>query len=234
MTKNCFYIPTINLMHVKLNDSIKSLCFGITRGYFETETLEDMLTVVDYLEQTEIKTIDNIDKIKMNDGTIVYRQRLYFVSLEDIVTVCKKFNFGFNLTDDISISNSSDMNIRKDMVFLEVYANQLNMSVEDWLILVFRYYCVIYLKYKDLMDLSSIDEDFFAKIKTIHGLLNRAPYFLSICNIAKHKFVVLQYFDIENEHLYTIGDNCTTSFFNYGFTNLTVLQDTKRGIFVKG
>ena len=86
MTKNCFYIPTINLMHVKLNDSIKSLCFGITRGYFETETLEDMLTVVDYLEQTEIKTIDNIDKIKMNDGTIVYRQRLYFVSLEDIVT----------------------------------------------------------------------------------------------------------------------------------------------------
>ena len=233
MMTNCFYIPTINLMHVKLNDSIKSLCFGITRGYFETESLEDMLLIVDYLEQTDIKIIDNIDKIKMQDGTIVYRQRLYFVSLEDVVDVCKRFNLGFNLTDDISISSSSYTNIRKDMTFLEVYANQLHMSVENWLILVFRYYCVVYLKYKNLMDLSSIDEDFFTEIETIHGLLNRAPYFLSICDITKHKFVVLQYFDIENEHLYTIGDNGTTSFFSYGFTNLTVLQDKKNGVFIK-
>ena len=155
MSGNCFYIPTINLMHVKLNDSIKSLCFGITRGYFETDNLEDMLSLVTYLESTDIKIIDNIDKIKMHDGTIVYRQRVYFVCLEDIVSVCSTKQFGFNLTDDISLTNSSYTNIRKDMPYLETYADKLHMSVEQWLILVFRYYCFVYLKYKDLMDLSS-------------------------------------------------------------------------------
>ena len=233
MSGNCFYIPTINLMHVKLNDSIKSLCFGITRGYFETDNLEDMLSLVTYLESTDIKIIDNIDKIKMHDGTIVYRQRVYFVCLEDIVSVCSTKQFGFNLTDDISLTNSSYTNIRKDMPYLETYADKLHMSVEQWLILVFRYYCFVYLKYKDLMDLSSIDEDFFADIEVVKGLLNRAPYFLSICDIAKHKFVVLQHFDIDNEHLYTIEDKGTTSFFSYGFTNLTVLQDKKNGVFIR-
>ena len=233
MSGNCFYIPTINLMHVKLNDSIKSLCFGITRGYFETDNLEDMLSLVTYLESTNIKIIDNIDKIKMHDGTIVYRQRVYFVCLEDIVSVCSTKQFGFNLTDDISLTNSSYTNIRKDMPYLETYADKLHMSVEQWLILVFRYYCFVYLKYKDLMDLSSIDEDFFADIEVVKGLLNRAPYFLSICDIAKHKFVVLQHFDIDNEHLYTIEDKGTTSFFSYGFTNLTVLQDKKNGVFIR-
>ena len=220
-------------MHVKLNDSIKSLCFGITRGYFETDNLEDMLSLVTYLESTNIKIIDNIDKIKMHDGTIVYRQRVYFVCLEDIVSVCSTKQFGFNLTDDISLTNSSYTNIRKDMPYLETYADKLHMSVEQWLILVFRYYCFVYLKYKDLMDLSSIDEDFFADIEVVKGLLNRAPYFLSICDIAKHKFVVLQHFDIDNEHLYTIEDKGTTSFFSYGFTNLTVLQDKKNGVFIR-
>ncbi len=233
MSGNCFYIPTINLMHVKLNDSIKSLCFGITRGYFETDNLEDMLSLVTYLESTNIKIIDNIDKIKMHDGTIVYRQRVYFVCLENIVSVCSTKQFGFNLTDDISLTNSSYTNIRKDMPYLETYADKLHMSVEQWLILVFRYYCFVYLKYKDLMDLSSIDEDFFADIEVVKGLLNRAPYFLSICDIAKHKFVVLQHFDIDNEHLYTIEDKGTTSFFSYGFTNLTVLQDKKNGVFIR-
>ena len=57
---------------------------------------------------------------------------------------------------------------------------------------------------------------------------------MSICDIAKYKFVVLQQFDIENEHLYTIDNKGTSSFFSYGFTNLTVLQDKKDGVFIKG
>lgn len=234
MRVNSFYIPTINLMHVKLSDSIKSLCFGITRGFFETSELPDMLKLVNRLATTDIKLVDNIDKIKMQDGTVVYRQRVYFVCLEDVANICRELNFGFDLTDDIYITNSSYTNIRKDMAFLETYAAKLHLTLEHWLILVFRYYCFIYLKHKDLLDLSSIDEDLFAEIETVHGLLDRAPYFLSICDIAKYKFVVLQQFDIENEHLYTIDNKGTSSFFSYGFTNLTVLQDKKDGVFIKG
>ena len=233
MKESCFYIPNITLMHVKLNDTVKSLCFGITRGYFETVTLSAMLSIIDAIEKTDIKLIDNIDKVKLKDGRLVYRQRVYFVCFEDVATLCRKLDLGFDLTDDIYLTPNSYETIKKEMSYLEVYASQLHFSVDEWLIAVFRYYCFVYIKEKDMLDLSSIDDDFFAEIETKKGLLNRAPYFLSICDIAKNKYVILQYYNVEDEHLYTIEGQGTFSIFNYGFTNLTLIQDKKKGIIGK-
>ena len=234
MMENCFYIPAVNLMHIKVTDTIKALCYGTTRGFFETSQLDTMLSLIDELTLLEtVKLVEEIDKVKMRDGRIVYRQRIYFTSLETIIKLCKKLGFGFNLTDDVHITGKSMKIIQKDLPYLYKYANDLNIDVDDWLILVFRYYCFVYLQKKNMLDLSGIDESYFAEIEVIYGLLNRAPYFLSVCDIAKHRFTVLQYVDIENEHLFTALDKATVSFYNYGFTNLNVLEDKKKGMFCR-
>lgn len=230
MSTKYFYIPMINLMHVCVNEGIKALCYGVTRGYFETDSLEGMFEIIDNVDDS-IKLVDKIDKVRLKNGLVVYRQRVYFKRLETIARFCEIQQINFELTDNIALTKSSYKNISKDMPYLEFYAKKLGMSVENWLILVFRFYCYLYLKHKHLLDLSHVDEIVESELKTVKGLLDRAPYFLSVCDIPQLKYVVLQEFDIEDARLYTIDTNGTSSFFNYGFTNITVLRDKKAGLF---
>ena len=234
MSTKCFYIPDINLMHVRLNDTVKALCYGITRGYFETNTLADMLEIIDALKDLGVTLVFNVDKVKVADTRVVYRQRVFFTKFDKILDVCVKYNCNINCVDDIALSEPCYRFLDKDMPYLIKYADKLNMDVETWLVLVFKYYCTVYLQAKHIEHLSLIDDSCREELVGVKGLLDRAPYFLSVCDIKNKHFVVLQHFDVCNEQLYTIIENGTTSMFSYGFTNLNVMADKKQGLFVKG
>ena len=225
-----FYIPSINLMHINLTSYTKALCLCINRGYLEFDNLKDLLDIIDYIrDKTKIEIVGNTDKIRVDNDKYVYRQRLYFIAIVDIFKLCEKFKVEFCFTDDIYFLTKTLKNNVTEQKYLDYYANKLGYSkYSEWLLNVCKIYIMFYLRLKNIEHLSNIDEDVEQFIHSKKGYLDRAPYFMSICDMKNKNFVVFQQTDLEDPCLYTT--NNTNSILAYGFTNRNILDDKKKGL----
>lgn len=143
-SNNMFIIPcTGKMFFSSISKGNRALCICLNKGYIQTDDLEDMLNNLDLFQGDNIfKLVGNIEKVKLQaSGSIVYRQRVFFKSVTELLWVCKRSALSVRLDTNFGISINSVMNVLDQLVYLERYAKEFDESIDDWL----HNICIIHL-----------------------------------------------------------------------------------------
>ena len=226
-------MPNINLVHIHLTSYTKALCFNISKGFLEFDSLENLLDLIDYIScSTNIELVGQPDKVRIDTDLFVYRQRIFFTTLADIFSLCGQESIEILFTDTVYfITQNVSLDVNEEK-YLSFYAKQQGFdNYNDWLLNTCKVYIMFYLRLKNIEHISLIDDEALQYIKDRKGCLDRAPYLMSIYDLKQKNYIVFQQTDLEDPRLYTPSK--ANSILNYGFTNRNVLDDKKRGVFSK-
>lgn len=230
MSKSRFVIPCAGKMfRSSISDKNKALCFLINKGYFETETLVDMLAIIEDADKfDDIILVGDIEKIRLKKtGKIVYRQRIFTKSLNMLGAICKILGVRVELTLDFEITINNIMNCRDDLPYLERYARRFNETIDEWL----THCCVIELYYffQSIGIYTNMEWKVNKYLLDKEDYLYRAPFLISSYNIDKHSSSVFLGFDAKDKRLY-LDDVSGIDLIDYGYTSKNVELDKKGGL----
>lgn len=224
---NVFYIPCSGKMFFSsVGKRDKALCICLNKGYLQTNTLEDMLEITsDMVSSKYFKLVGEIEKVRLiKSDTIVYRQRVFFKSIVELVACCQKFAVDLNFTDDFYITINSCMNVLSSLVYMERYAKQWGIDIDTWL----RTTCIVQLH--QLLEQKGLPSVFADRAKEIlkgkKGYLDRAPFLVSYYDIDKHTSSVYIPLNTDNKQYYSDAD---LTKLNFGYTVKNVEKDVREG-----
>lgn len=224
---NIFYIPCSGKMFFSsIGKHDKALCICLNKGYLQTETLEEMIEIVqEMISSKYFKMVGEIEKVRLiKSNTVVYRQRVFFKSIVELVSYCQKFAVDLNFTDDFYITINSCMNVLDSLVYLERYARKEGVAIDVWL----RDTCIVQLH--QLLEQRGLPSVFKDRVKDIlkgkKGYLDRAPFLVSYYDIDTHTSSVYIPLSTDNKQYYS---NADITKFNFGYTIKNVEKDVKEG-----
>jgi hypothetical protein len=208
----------------------KALCFVLNKGYFESTSLQNMLSIIeDSQEFNDIILVGKIDKVRLKaNHNIVYRQRIFFKSLGAILNLCKLLGLKFELASDFHISINNIMNCITELVYLERYAKRFDESIDDWL----THCCIIELHYllKSKNIYSGLEKDVDFYLKGRENYLERAPFLVSSYNIdTKSSGLFLDYNQDDSRLFREVVTG--KDLLGVGYTDRNVEKDVKVGRF---
>lgn len=185
-TQSKLIIPCAGKMfYSSMKNEKQVLCLVLNKGYIETTSLDNMLVTLDELTSKLIVKVGNIDKVKIKKtGRYVYRQRVYFKSITDILIMCKKFGIKFELDSSFKININNIMNVIDELGRLEYFAKQFDETIDTWL----TNCCIVHL-HNLLLSLGMYSDlgGRVAKIlKDKNGYMDFSPFLSSKYDIIKH------------------------------------------------
>lgn len=207
----------------------RALCFVINKGYIDSVSLSNLLSVLDEFDDEDLIVVGNIEKILLkNKKGLVYRQRIFFKSLYKMFNLCHSCGIRVEIGQDFRISINSIMNIAGELPYLEKYASEFGETIDVWL----TNCCIIHINNLLVSQrmYSSISKRVTKILKDRVGYLDRAPFLISSYSISKHLSALFLDTDLTDRRLYsyTIDDKFAM---NYGYTSSMVSSDIKKGIF---
>lgn len=229
---NKFIVPCAGKMfHSSISKRDSALCFVLNKGYFETQDLISMTSILD--DASEIKDfilVGSVDKV-VQHGVVYYRQRIFFKSLGKLLQFCKSFGLRFELDSDFRISINSILNCVDDLIFLERYAKRFDETIDTWL----THCCIIELHYymRSLGLYSTLGDKVDKYLENRVDYLGRAPFLISSYSIDNRNSGIFLGFDIEDSRLYK-EYKTGKDLLKLGFTKKGVLKDLKGGKFYEG
>lgn len=230
-TTSRFVIPcTGKMFRSSIKDGDKALCFLVNKGWFETETLDDMLDLVDDANKfDEVILVGEIEKVRLaRSRTIVYRQRIFTKSLNKLSSICQVLGVRVDLAPQFRVAINSVMNCRDDLPYLERYARRFNETIDEWL----THCCIVELFY--YFQSRGIDTNMEWMVERYlngrENYLYRAPFLVSSYDIKKHRSSVFLGFEATDRR--TFRDDVTgVELLKYGYTKHNVEADVKGGVF---
>lgn len=99
----------------------KVLCFTITKGYIQSPDLDLCVIFTEYLKRViKAKEVGNVNKVFVGDQ-LVYRQRIVFASILDIVRICAKYELVLRVDSHLRVTDSLFKGVTLDLVYLKQY-----------------------------------------------------------------------------------------------------------------
>lgn len=222
-----FVIPRAGKMF-KSNSGKKEgqlLAFCLNKGYFETDTYDEMLDIVETLDEKFIQ-IGDIQKVQLDLSGIVFRQRIFFKSLKELLELCKLNGIKIIIPDDFHIDINNVMNILDELPNIERYAQKEGQTIEVWLT------NTLFVNLNYLLEQQNMYSDVKQRVSDILdyriGYMNRAPFLISSYDIdKKYSAVFLHLSDTKDERLISIKPDDTI--LRYGYTDNNIKLDKKGG-----
>ena len=199
-----FVIPRIDkLAMLSLTKKDKVLGFIITKGYVEASSLEACYYFSLFLDKhcnNSCKRVGNIDRVRLDNDVIVFRQRIFFTDLNLLLKVLDEFQVSIIIPDSFRVGISTVSRCITHLGYLSEYCRSKKLpsyNVEDWLTDV----CILQL-YK-LVSLYTIDLYCYKDIDLIarDGILLRAPY---LCSAIRDKKSII-FFIPKDDSMYNNG-----------------------------
>lgn len=228
-----FVVPRAGKMFKSnLSKEGKALAFCLNKGYFETQTLEDMQEVLATISDNEnFILVGEIDKVKIPEQhSVIYRQRLFFKSLKDLLDICKGIGIKIYFPDSFRIDTNHLMNVIEELPALERYAYRYKETIDDWLT-----HC-LWIDVHYLLKAQNMYSDLESRVSDVlsdkEGYMNRAPFLISSYNIDKHfSAIFLHLMEEEGDtRLFTVRIDQNAKDLVYGYTDDNVKRDRKRGV----
>ena len=222
-----FVIPRAGKMFItNIARDNRALAFTINKGYFETDTLDDLLDIMENCNLEGFKFIGNVDKV--DTGTsVVYRQRIYFNNFKDMIAFSKRFGVKTIIPDSFNIEIDCVTNILSTIPVIEKYAKAQNELIHTWLTNTLIVNLHFLLEYTELD--SNLNDKVDAILKNRKGYMDRAPFLFSHYDInTNNSAIFLHLQNCLDERVFTIQIH--TSDINFGFTTKNIKADRKGGI----
>ena len=241
-----------------IGDKDVAICATITTGYLECDNKDTLEVFLKYLvSATKLKDIGGFDKVKCKAG-LVYRQRIVFSKLADIVSICAKFDVSIIVPDSFKVTEENLRGIKDDLPFLEDYFHFQSSCVIDlgfygWLTYAVVSQLVQFCRGENALIFTAKNEE----ILCVGGLWYRAPF---LCGTSSRNSKRASLLVLSESH-YLIQDNacdCIVSLIDvpidtlnneekqryssykikfsssvlimYGFSKRNLLRDIKRGV----
>lgn len=208
----------------------KVLCFVLNKGYFETGDLNSMLSILDdVVDIQEFVLIGRVEKVRLQRGSIVYRQRIFFKSLKEMLNFCKSFGLRLEVTEDFHISINNIMNCQKELIYLERYASKFNETIDVWLTTC----CLVHLNslVRSLGMYSTLWDTVNRRLKGKQGYLDRAPFLVCSYSIDKKTSGIYLGLNVLDSRLFSSASDLVNLLEVYGYTDRNVKRDRKGGVF---
>lgn len=228
-----FIIPAAGKMfNSTMLNGDKALCFCINKGYLQTTSFQLLSQLNNkLLTVPSIKLVDTINKVRLKNGSIVYRQRIFFKSLADIAEICKIYCIKVMLSSDFRIGINCVTNCAQDLKYLERYAFRFNESIETWLTNACKIELYLFFRRREL-DTSGIDGNPLKLTRRHQGYLIRAPFLIDHYNIdEKTSGFFISTSDLDNIYLYDDSCEVVKGIPTFGFTQKVVKKDKRKGYF---
>ncbi len=222
-------IPHASNMHwSNVAKDNQALCFIVSRGYVETDTLFEMLKLQESLEAEEgiFKLVGNIDKILLDNEDIVYRQRVYFSDIKRMFEVCCKHSLGVEIPTDFHIPMESLISCMEVLPELKKYARQQGETVNTYLVntCIIHIHCLL----KSLGMYSGLRDYVADALEGKYGYMDRAPFLLGNYSFEHKTSTVLLETNLKDTHLYSMPIKERSNLV-YGYTTHNVLVDKRKG-----
>lgn len=185
-TQSKLVIPCAGKMfYSSIKGEKQALCFVLNKGYIETTSLNSMLSTLDACDRKTIIKVGNIDKIHLRKlDKYVYRQRLYFKSITEILSICKRYGIKFELAHNFKITINNIMNVIDNLGKLEHFAKGFDETIDTWL----TNCCIVHIHC--LLSSLSMASDLEPRVKQIlnkrNGYMDYSPFLISSYDIKKH------------------------------------------------
>ena len=217
-------VHTGKMFKSRVSRGNKALCFVVNKGYFELDDLRSMLAIVDDLDDFDnIKLVGGIEKVTLDSDNVVYRQRVFFKSLTEMLSNCKRYGVLIKVPEGFSVGINCILNCTDDLPFLERYAFNLGESIDNWLTTSCKIHLLELAKSVGV-DINLSDNDF--KSVRNKGYLNRAPFLICSYNIDKKESGIFLH---KSDYYSNVSDICNLA--SYGYTDLVVRKDKGCGLF---
>lgn len=189
-----FVIPYASKMFYSyISKDDKALCFMLNKGFIESKSLEVCYAFSLFLDNTlgdSFTIVGKIDKVRLTNDTIVYRQRVLFTSLSLLLPILSNFNVVLTIPKTFKIGISQMSRCFDSIPSLESYMefkSSAKYTLDTWL----TDCCLI-----QLLIFCNIEKVEFNSYRSINdilipGLLDRAPYVCGSFDSKLHKSSVL-------------------------------------------
>lgn len=108
-----------------------AVCFTVNSCYVESSNIDILIMFCEYLKRvSKVKEIGSLSEVNIAsylDNELrrvkiqVYRQRLLFSSLTDMIAIAKKFSINLEITDDFAVKESNLLRVSKTIPYLKQY-----------------------------------------------------------------------------------------------------------------
>lgn len=224
-----FVIPTLGkCFKSRIGKKDKVLLLVLNKGYIETDDIETCYYVTVFLNSHKnniFVPVGDIDKILSSNGSILYRQRVYFKSFTTLLKVLKELNASIVIPDDFHVTTNTLVNVVEELPYLERYAKKLGLDVDTWLTHVCKILIYDSCKEFDMCERVNLSESVY---NVPRGYLNRAPLLCGSYSIIRHTSSVIRVDSDLSPNLYS-GEK-TKGILPYGYTDSNVNFDRKRGV----
>ena len=177
-------------------------------------------------EYEEIKLVGSTDKVKLSNGALVYRQRLYFYDLDLMLKILYNSYFMVEVPENFYVSINNIISCKDILKYLYNYASEKNLTIDKFL----RNSCLVHLHdYLDSLGLLNIAYPSLHQVYNNNiGFLDRAPFLLSRYNKESKTnsdysiFYLNEYQDNRKFSTYITSKNILSK---YGFSNTLIIKD---------
>lgn len=217
-------LPCVGKMfNSDITDGDSALICVINKGYLESPSIEELLTFIEGTQDSFV-FVGNIDKVQLNSGGIVYRQRVFMHSILNAMKSCASYGFQIFVPNDFRIPINSMMNNLSDCYYLERIARFYRQSIDSYLkkvVLIQLYYMA------ESVGVSNNISEYYEKTKKrghLKGILDYAPMLCSSYSISDHTSSIF----IDESRVGT--DLFYTKALDYGYTSKHIAKLVEGGL----
>lgn len=212
-----------------ISKDVKALGFVINKGYLEMDTKAGMQEIIRDIDITpSIVLVGGVERVRLSNHSIVYRQRVFFKSLRHMLNLCRLHLLWFELDPGFHVTINSVMNCLDDLKYLERYARRFKLPIDVWL----TNCCIVHLHFY-LLSLNmtlGLDDRVDVILQDKVGYLDRAPFLVSTYSIDDTSSGLFLELNTKDTRLYS-KDVVNELYLTYGYTTANVEDDRKRGVF---
>lgn len=183
-THTKFIIPCAGkLFYSNIEKEQQALGLVLNKGYFESPSLQDLLVLMDELNINLFIRVGNIDRIIKKDKSIVYRQRIYFKSLLQLLIFLKQNGIILDITDTFKVTINNLLNVIDELPKLEYIAHQQGVDIETYLTdaCKIHLHCLL-----TSLNMYSVFRNQIPRLVRREGYLDLAPLLVSSYSIKQH------------------------------------------------
>ena len=141
-TDDKLVIPTLGKMfQSSIDRTNRGLAFLVNKGYFELTDLQSILYLIDYCNEdstNDLVLVGNLCKVRLRNGKIVYRQRIFFRDLSKMITCCRLFGLKIIVPKHAQVTINNMINCKDELKYLEKYAKKYGQSIDEYLLWTFK------------------------------------------------------------------------------------------------
>ena len=175
-----FVIPDADDLFYYKGKLVARLC----KGYIETSDLFTMLAIRGELADLskKIKNVNrfqfvgDVDKLRYAN-TVIYRQRVYFLDLEDMLQKIKILGLRLTVGENFSFNMANITLCNDALPYLQIYASRQNENIETYL----NNTCILQLcnMLERLNMYNTLTQQMNELMSTKNNYLYRAPYLMA-------------------------------------------------------